>query len=471
MPSQGATMVEVDRGPSPAWKTITRPACISLAEARLCSWRGGRWPARPAHTHEWSPNPLKVRILLLKSAEADTVDSQRRGVRTGTPRPFASRTPEPQSPGAPSAGRNGRGLQGGDAQEVAVRVFLADRLEWADLSSHEGGVQFGHALVQVRRAVPSHLLQLCRPGGQAQGVESEPNGGCRDLRRAPLGEVRVLQAELDEKMRERHDGPVARARADGRSRVAGKEGHRRDHGQDGALHLEDLVARVRVIGDIDEIFDSGRREILVLGCHEHTAHPDQLELAPHDRHVREEAVDVIHAQLVLLPHLHEPVDEDAPHAAVDVVLGREEVGHDAVAHLAGAQPSNPQRRRSASVAAPSCAAVRVAPPPDAAWQLPVASRACYSRRAGAGPTAYSRSRPERFRSGDPGASEAQASACRCRGPLIDPQFPTARRTSRRTAPSALTGGAGTKGADGKNKIGNNTTSSGPERGKRRRQRR
>ena len=93
------------------------------------------------------------------------------------------------------------------------------------------------------------------------------------------------------------------------------------------LHPEDLPLVVGVVRDVDELPHVRRVDLLVLAGDEHGGCAHQLELGPLDRHVGQEPVDVGHGQvqglsleLVLLPHLDQPVHQDGPHAVADVGL-------------------------------------------------------------------------------------------------------------------------------------------------------
>ena len=101
------------------------------------------------------------------------------------------------------------------------------------------------------------------------------------------------------------------------------------------LHLEDLLAGVRLVGDVDKVTNLWRPDLLVLGSEQHRRDTNQLEVLPRDRLLREEAIDEVvreekglRHQFELEMHLDEPVDEDSAHLVVDVRLDEHVVGRD-----------------------------------------------------------------------------------------------------------------------------------------------
>ena len=62
-----------------------------------------------------------------------------------------------------------------------------------------------------------------------------------------------------------------------------------EHLEDQVLHPEDLLLVVRVVGDVDKLPDIGRVDLLVLAGYEHRGSPNQLQLRPLDRHVRQKS--------------------------------------------------------------------------------------------------------------------------------------------------------------------------------------
>ena len=130
-------------------------------------------------------------------------------------------------------------------------------------------------------------------------------------------------------MRRRRRGEDARHLAealeeDVRVRRRQLEVELREHG---ALGREDLLARVRLVRDVHKVAALGRVDLLVLRRDEHRRDPDELQLVPLHRLLLEVAVDQVDgevhrlgAQLELVVHLDQPVDEDRAHLVVDVKL-------------------------------------------------------------------------------------------------------------------------------------------------------
>mmetsp|Transcript_135473 Transcript_135473/g.289740 ORF Transcript_135473/g.289740 Transcript_135473/m.289740 type:complete len:232 (+) Transcript_135473:371-1066(+) len=94
-----------------------------------------------------------------------------------------------------------------------------------------------------------------------------------------------------------------------------------------ALHEQDVIPRVSVISDVDEVVHLRRVDLLELRSNEHRGHTHELKALPHHRHLREIAVDEVDReeeglgpQLVLHVNLHKPIDEDRAHLRIDVLL-------------------------------------------------------------------------------------------------------------------------------------------------------
>ena len=164
------------------------------------------------------------------------------------------------------------------------------------------------------------------------------------MRGQVLEHLVVLQGELDEVVGEQiglgarvgmHAGDLDEAfEEEERVRRGQLKVELREHV---ALHLQDLLARVRLVGDVHEVAALGRVDLLVLGRDEHRRDADQLQVAALDLLLLEVAIDQVDGQvqglrhqLELQVHLDEPVDEDRAHLLVDVLLlcdvgGRSEV--------------------------------------------------------------------------------------------------------------------------------------------------
>lgn len=90
--------------------------------------------------------------------------------------------------------------------------------------------------------------------------------------------------------------------------------------EDGALHLEEVLPGVGVVGDVAKLVDLGGVDLLVLGRQEHARDADELELRLGDGLAGEEAVDVVDGEEerltvepVLLRYLDKPVHENGAH--------------------------------------------------------------------------------------------------------------------------------------------------------------
>ena len=134
----------------------------------------------------------------------------------------------------------------------------------------------------------------------------------------------VEQGDLDEELAERArlNVVVVRARDAAHPRVRGAvvrnlevESLKND-----TLALEDLLARVAVLGHVDELLDARGHDLLVLGGDEHGRDADELELDQADDAPAEEAVDDVDGDperlgqhVVAHVDLEQPVDEGGAH--------------------------------------------------------------------------------------------------------------------------------------------------------------
>mmetsp|Transcript_5840 Transcript_5840/g.23927 ORF Transcript_5840/g.23927 Transcript_5840/m.23927 type:complete len:316 (+) Transcript_5840:400-1347(+) len=99
------------------------------------------------------------------------------------------------------------------------------------------------------------------------------------------------------------------------------------------LHAQDLLAGVSLVGDVHEVANLRRPDLLVLGREEHRRHTNQLEVLPGHHLLGEEAIDQVVGEeerfrhkLELQVHLNEPIDQDGAHLVVDVGLDAHVVG-------------------------------------------------------------------------------------------------------------------------------------------------
>ena len=93
------------------------------------------------------------------------------------------------------------------------------------------------------------------------------------------------------------------------------------------LHAEDLLLRVGLVRDVDQVLELRRVDLLVLAREEQRRHADELQVRPLDGRPEQVAVDEVHREvqrlgheLELEVHLDQPVDEDRAHLLVDVRL-------------------------------------------------------------------------------------------------------------------------------------------------------
>ena len=94
-----------------------------------------------------------------------------------------------------------------------------------------------------------------------------------------------------------------------------------------ALHAQDLSARVRLIGDVDEVAHLGWVDLFVLRDHEESRDSDELHLLLADLVQAAVPVDDVHGeeerlrpQLEVVVDLNQPVHECRPDRLIDFLL-------------------------------------------------------------------------------------------------------------------------------------------------------
>jgi len=172
---------------------------------------------------------------------------------------------------------------------------------------------------------------LARAGLDEDAVR-EVDRGRGKARRSVLHHLELMKGQLNE-----HVGDAPLRGLDfhlSRSEVAVEEDTRGGDGhvelelvQDQDFHLHDLIAVVGVVGDVLEIAQFRRVDLLVLGSDEHGGDAHELELLARDDLLGQVAVDQVdgqvedvRGQLELVVNLDEPVNEDGAHLLVDVGL-------------------------------------------------------------------------------------------------------------------------------------------------------
>mmetsp|Transcript_17104 Transcript_17104/g.46264 ORF Transcript_17104/g.46264 Transcript_17104/m.46264 type:complete len:310 (+) Transcript_17104:562-1491(+) len=222
-------------------------------------------------------------------------------------------------------------------------VLLLDSLQRVGWRLLPHGQEFRHAALHVLRCVPCVVHHVPIPWALVEGVLRKVEARCRDHGRQVSEEIVVQQCELAQKLRE-HIGGVIRP-CDGGSNFekALEEDLWGCYGEDEVqlienpcLHPQDLIAGVGVVRDVHELVHGRWMDLLVLRGDEHTGDADELQLSAVHGTGLQEAVDVVHGEVeclrhkpVLLSDLHEPIDEDATHGGVDVLLTVHVVHHHA----------------------------------------------------------------------------------------------------------------------------------------------
>ena len=145
-----------------------------------------------------------------------------------------------------------------------------------------------------------------------------------------MQEVVALQGAVQDEAGELHDLLVGV----GRLEIPDEEGVSAGDGdlvlqglEDLLLHVDDLVAGVGTVADVDQIAKFRGVDLLVLGGDEEARHADELELGPFHLLPLEVAIDEVHREVERLRHelelemdLDQPIDEDGAHPLVDVGL-------------------------------------------------------------------------------------------------------------------------------------------------------
>ena len=103
--------------------------------------------------------------------------------------------------------------------------------------------------------------------------------------------------------------------------------------EDDSLSFQDLFTRIRILGQEDELVDSGGKNLLVLGSDEDGGDTDQLKLGDGYNALCEEAVDDVDGDpdgfgqhVVTEVDLEQPVDQRLAHFPGKVVLSVHVVG-------------------------------------------------------------------------------------------------------------------------------------------------
>mmetsp|Transcript_15432 Transcript_15432/g.42428 ORF Transcript_15432/g.42428 Transcript_15432/m.42428 type:complete len:262 (+) Transcript_15432:335-1120(+) len=102
---------------------------------------------------------------------------------------------------------------------------------------------------------------------------------------------------------------------------------KRKRRQHGALHLQNVVLRIRVVGDVSEFGNFGRSNLLEFGRNEHCNDADELKALPYDGRECHVAIDEVDREVqrlgpkaILHVDLDEPIHKDRPHRAVGLFL-------------------------------------------------------------------------------------------------------------------------------------------------------
>ena len=101
------------------------------------------------------------------------------------------------------------------------------------------------------------------------------------------------------------------------------------------FHLQDLLARVRAIADVNKVAHLRRPDLFILARHQHRGDADELQVFARHGFQLEESIDQVCGQeqrlrheFKLQVHLDEPIDENGAHLAVDVALNEHvRLGH------------------------------------------------------------------------------------------------------------------------------------------------
>ena len=178
------------------------------------------------------------------------------------------------------------------------------------------------------------VLGVLEKGGAprvaSHAAAGNEDGGGGELAREVVQEVVALQGAVQDEAGELHDLLVGV----GRLEIPDEEGVSAGDGdlvlqglEDLLLHVDDLVAGVGTVADVDQIAKFRGVDLLVLGGDEEARHADELELGPFHLLPLEVAIDEVHREVERLRHelelemdLDQPIDEDGAHPLVDVGL-------------------------------------------------------------------------------------------------------------------------------------------------------
>mmetsp|Transcript_12893 Transcript_12893/g.33015 ORF Transcript_12893/g.33015 Transcript_12893/m.33015 type:complete len:205 (+) Transcript_12893:448-1062(+) len=195
-------------------------------------------------------------------------------------------------------------------------------------------VHVAHARQDGSLGIARVLLQLRGPWRGAHRLKSEVGGSSSDHGRQVLEHLVVLQGELDEVVGEQlglgprglnDSGDLGKALKEDESvRRRQLEVKLREHVP---LHLEDLLACVCLVRNVDEVAALGGVDLLILRGDEHGSHSNELQVAALDLLLLQIAVDQVGREVERLRHelefqvhLDEPVNQYGAHLLVDVVL-------------------------------------------------------------------------------------------------------------------------------------------------------
>mmetsp|Transcript_49608 Transcript_49608/g.158716 ORF Transcript_49608/g.158716 Transcript_49608/m.158716 type:complete len:371 (-) Transcript_49608:136-1248(-) len=193
-------------------------------------------------------------------------------------------------------------------------------------ATHLLGALLEHLLSQLRV-----LHRRGRPRGlPPQELVAEQHGRRRQVGGGVLHHLVVNERELQEVLCK----VAVRLCATVHALVALHEVHGRgpadlevQHGEHGDLHLQHLLLGVGLVRDVDKVVDLRGVQLLELRRNQQRRDADELQVPPQSAPPLQEAVDEADGQeeglgpeLVLLVHVHEPVDQDGPHLGVHVRL-------------------------------------------------------------------------------------------------------------------------------------------------------
>lgn len=178
-------------------------------------------------------------------------------------------------------------------------------------------------------------------------MKGHVQGAGGDGRGQILEELVVLKGELDEVLGQVSEGGGGAGDL-GESlgeAVGGRDGEVELKGvEHDALHSQDLLSGVSLVGDVNKVTHLRGVDLLVLGGDEHGGTADQLELGAGDSATLEESIDDVDgqvkrlfAELELEVDLDQPVDENLSHFGVDIGLLAHVVGGRSAAALGAAK--------------------------------------------------------------------------------------------------------------------------------------